>query len=114
MTICIGYVDSEAVYLTADSAVTSGQRLSHSFSSFGELQRNEAGITIQEAALKIMRHGNVAAAFAGDAKSAHQIFENFVAGAERMIPPPAAFENAWLSSTEPGQPAKTSALLGYF
>jgi hypothetical protein len=113
MTLCAGFVDSEFVYLVADSVVTSNQRLSHDFSSFGELQHSGADLTVQERALKILRYDKVAATFSSDADCAHQIFVNFVS-LSQVYPIRTAFENACLSSVEPSRPSDVAALLGYY
>jgi hypothetical protein len=68
MTLCIGCTDTEAASLTADSAVTVPRRaMSTEYSTFGEKQPQTTFFNVEESALKILRHGETAAAFAGDA-----------------------------------------------
>jgi hypothetical protein len=102
MTLCVGWVDSEAVYLTADSAVTKPPRdLNNEYSTFGEKQPQTATFTAEESALKIFRHENSAAAFAGDASPIDDLFSNYINGS-RLWSPGEAFSNAWTSSYNGG------------
>lgn len=98
MTLCVGFIDSEAVYLTADSAVTVPHRpLNTEYSTFGEKQPQTPVFNVEESALKILRHGETAAAFAGDASPINDLFSNYIS-ASRMWSPQQAFGNAWASS----------------
>jgi hypothetical protein len=98
MTLCVGWVDAEAVYLTADSAVTVAPReLNSEYSSFGEKQPANSIGNVEESALKILRHQNTAAAFAGDASPINDLFSNYI-NASRIWSPREAFKNAWISS----------------
>jgi len=102
MTLCVGWIDSDAVYLTADSAVTALGKTriaGRDYSSFGEKQYQspQGNVTVEESALKIFRHQNTAAAFAGDASPINGIFANFVESS-RFLLPQEAFDAAWMSS----------------
>jgi hypothetical protein len=98
MTLCVGWIDSEAAYLTADSAVTKPPRdLNNEYSTFGEKQPQTAAFTVEESALKIYRHKDSAAAFAGDPSPINDLFFNYI-NASRFLSPREAFNNAWTSS----------------
>jgi hypothetical protein len=110
MTLCIGWTDSDAVYLTADSAVTVGPRaLRNDYSSFGEKQPASSIGNVEESALKILRHRNTAATFAGDAPPINGIFANYVQSS-RFLSPREAFDVAWMSSHTGG---RLEALFAY-
>ncbi|MBR1250019.1 hypothetical protein JQ609_24225 [Bradyrhizobium sp. AUGA SZCCT0169] len=115
MTLCVGWVDAEAVYLTADSAVTAPgkSRISGGdYSSFGEKQYQSAEGTVEESALKIFRHQDSAATFSGNASPINEIFANFVESS-RYLPPRNAFDAAWISSHDPNVQS-LEALFGYY
>jgi len=98
MTLCVGWVDSEAAYLTADSAVTKSPRdLNNEYSTFGEKQPQTDTFTVEESALKIYRHEDTAAAFSGDASPIDDLFYNYTKGLH-LWSPREAFSNAWTSS----------------
>ena len=106
-------MDSEAVYLAADSAVSrlgNPRILRHDYSSFGEMQYQGSVRTVEESALKILRHQNVAAAFSGDVSGMNDLFTNFIQGSHFMLTRE-AFDAAWVSSQ--GGEKKLWALLGY-
>ncbi|ODM76726.1 hypothetical protein [Bradyrhizobium elkanii] len=111
MTLCVGFTDSKAVYLTADSAVTGPSRpASTEFSTFGEKQPQTPAFTVEESALKILKHGDTAAAFAGDASPIDDLFSNYINGSH-VWSPRQAFDNAWASSQDGRD---LHALLAYY
>jgi len=118
MTICLGWQDDDSVYLAADSAVTRRdtrprQRPESKFSSFGELQHYTEEIWVEEAALKIFRHGNAAAACSGEPHRAEAVFDTFIAfSAARSVR--GAFESAWASWHGPGTRVTTQMLFGFY
>ena len=112
MTLCLGFTDQDAVYLIADAAVTFNRNSEVGYSTFGEVQHTEPGMSVQERALKLMRWGNIAATFTDDAMVAREIFANFIT-ALRARSIRDAFASAWISSLPAVGPAKVTALLGF-
>src|SRR6266702_3199533 len=114
MTLCVGCVDSGAVYLAADSAVSRlglpARTLSDGYSSFGELQYRSPIKTVEESVLKILRHQTVAAAFSGEVSGMNELFSNFIQGSH-YLPTREAFDAAWVSSQGSGK--NLWDLLGY-
>jgi hypothetical protein len=118
MTICLGWRDNNAVYLAADSAVTkkSHHPIDHrgqAYTTFGELQHYEEKVSVEETSLKILRHGNTAAVFAGDARRAEDVFSVFTA-LSNSLSVRAAFDAAWTSFHAPANPSVIQALFGYY
>lgn len=98
MTICVGWVRDNEVFLIADSAVTRSTPATTTSSLFGERHENRPGLSVEESALKIFRWQETAAAFAGDADLAREIFQNYITLAKHSDSRE-AFEKAWISST---------------
>ena len=74
MTLCIGWVQGEAVYLIADSALTGSAAPTNLQSSFGETHRRIRGDFVEEGLFKLAPIGSeAAAAFAGNWECAEQI-----------------------------------------
>lgn len=101
MTYCLGWRTATEVFLVADAAVTSTGPANSPTSSFGERHVDEAGRSVQEGALKIVRTGNAAVTFSGDADVAtdfgHIVHARLQAGANITE----AFRSAALSVTTP-------------
>ena len=112
MTICIGWTDDRAVYLAADSAVTSNMPLADEYSTFGERHHRQENVSVREGALKIMRHQNSAVAFSGDANRGIEIFENFIM-LSGYFPTREAYESAWVNAHDSANPKNNRALLAY-
>lgn len=82
MTYCLGWRTGTEAIIVADSAVTSIFPLGENEStSFGEANINESGVSVEEGAVKVVRVGDYALGFSGDAAAAGE----FLAVFERLI-----------------------------
>jgi hypothetical protein len=102
MTYIAGIRRGQHVFLVSDSAVThSGLQppdgLKQATTSFGEAQIFEPSRTVQEAALKIHRLGQIAVAVAGDANQATRCIAGLKATLDRGVAP----EQALAASVKP-------------
>lgn len=77
MTYCLGWLTRRGAYLVADAAVTSTEPPNTDFSSFGERHKEEAGVNVSEAALKIIATENSALTFSGDSQTGLSIAKTF-------------------------------------
>ena len=99
MTYCVGWKTLNAVYLIADTAITSFKPLQCDTTSFGEKQGTESGKDtgplVEERALKITQLGKSAAAtFAGDVKRGRALTEILEARLNEGDSPRKALEDA--------------------
>jgi hypothetical protein len=71
MTFCVAWRSKDSAFLVADAAISrpTGKGPSSPKSTFGEQHRNECGVTVEEAALKLFRWKHLALTCAGDADS---------------------------------------------
>ena len=113
MTICIGWKDANAVYLAADSAVTSSRSLTAARTSFGELHYADGSRSVEESALKIFRHGSTAATFCGSAEVAREIFATY-SSIPNTLHALEAFTSAWKSNGPFSKENSVSALFAFW
>jgi hypothetical protein len=114
MTVCVGLRDQDAVYLIADSAVTTNPAgLTTPRSTFGELHYSDRGRSVKESALKVFRHGSTAATFCGNADVARDIFRTYISASSHGDPCE-AFRSAWRSHGPFFGVRKVEALLAYW
>ncbi len=111
MTICVGWVRDNEVFLIADSAVTGSTPATTTSSLFGERHEDRPGLSVEESALKIFRWQETAAAFAGNADLAREIFQNYITLSKHFVSLE-AFEKAWQSST-PFEERSCAALFAF-
>lgn len=115
MTLCVGWVQGGAVYLIADSAVTSSAAPTTVQSSFGEAHRQVRGDFVEEGLFKLAPIGNEAiAAFAGNWDQAEKIRDFLTQHWNVLCGDIGAMQAALLSAFHPSvKEYEVSFLLGW-
>ncbi|EGQ19308.1 hypothetical protein HMPREF9372_3704 [Sporosarcina newyorkensis 2681] len=114
VTYCIGFKSKTAVFLIADSMITSGRNreIEEAFgehTTFGELVKEESK-TMQDRMIKVFKlPGNVLATFAGDVIDALEALGIFRKELERGLEPITAFE----SVSSAGPFSRIELLIGF-
>lgn len=114
MTYCVGWRTNDAVFLAADAAVTSSIAENRDpTTSFGERHVRETGRNVYEGALKIVRMGDAALTFAGDADDGFLFAQQVAAQINSGYSPGEAFRRTVSSMAMPSTGPKVFAIFGF-
>ena len=115
MTYCFAWKTSDAVFLAADSAVSSKVAIENSaVTSFGERTIREEGRHVYEGALKIIRLGDAVLIFTGDADAGYTFVRNVATHLKAGTPISEAFKRGASSIFAPPLRPNIRAIGGYF
>ena len=116
MTYCIGWKTKDAVFLIADSAVTSSAPINetHTTTSFGEKHAWVGKESVQEMAVKVISIMNTVFTFAGDSTLGYSIAKTLRLALENGQSPKTALRDAIGSNVFPASNKSVSVLHGYY
>ncbi len=113
MTYILGWKLESAVYLAADTALTSSRRTDDTYTSFGELHISEPNRSVHEGCLKIFNLERAAIAISGNVALARSVVETFKNALPLTDNPRSALERA-VASNGPFDSARPISILVAF